>query len=246
MRMVTRLLVASSLLALPAQNLLAQTAVDPSGHWEGSIKAPAMDLTVIIDLAKNGNGELAGTISIPAQHLQGFPLASVTLHGDSVSFQMKGSAPGPRTFTGSLVDGGNVIAGEFAGQAGTLPFSLTRKGDAKFAAAPTSGPIARELEGTWNGTLELDGHPERLVLTMANQPGGTATGTILDLDGSNVEIPIGMAQNGSALTIEIAQVTATYSGVLSAGGRELAGTFTQGSLVLPLTFRRAAAKELRR
>jgi hypothetical protein len=39
---------------------------------------------------------------------------------------------------------------------------------------------------------------------------------------------------------DVASVGASYVGVLNAAGTELAGTWTQGPAVLPLTFRRAA------
>ena len=39
MRAFTRLLLVAALLLVPATSLLAQTAVDPSGHWEGTVQA---------------------------------------------------------------------------------------------------------------------------------------------------------------------------------------------------------------
>ena len=88
------------------------------------------------------------------------------------------------------------MSGEFVTTEGgyTVPFNLERTGDAKIEPAPRSAAIGKELEGTWNGALEFDGKKERIVLKMANQPDGTAAGTILDLDGTNVEIPIAMTQ----------------------------------------------------
>ena len=132
------------------------------------------------------------------------------------------------------------MAGEFVTAEGgyTIPFDLKRTGDALIAAAPRNAAIGKELEGTWNGTVEYQGRKERLVLKCANQPDGTATGTIVDLDGSNMEIPIAMTQKGANVTFEIATVSAAYTAVLA--GNELAGTWTQGGLELRLTMTRAA------
>ena len=80
----------------------------------------------------------------------------------------------------------------------------------------------------------------RLVLKMANQPDGTATGTIVSLDGSGVEIPIAMTQKASSLTVDVASVGATFAGVLNTAGTELAGTWTQGPSAFALTLKRAA------
>ena len=40
MRPFTRMLLVAALLLVPASSLLAQTAVDPSGHWEGTHPGP--------------------------------------------------------------------------------------------------------------------------------------------------------------------------------------------------------------
>jgi hypothetical protein len=187
-----RMLLVAGRLLLGAAWLLAQVAIDPSGHWEGAIAAP--------------------------------------------------SSGG--TFRGIMSEDGKSIAGNFASRDGqySLPFTVTRMGDAKITPTPKSAPIGKALEGTWTGTLEANGKTERLVLRMANQPGGFATGTIVDLDGSGVEIPIGMSQKGSNVTIELPSVGASYAGVLNAAGTEITGTWTQGQgpAVLTLTFRRAA------
>jgi hypothetical protein len=126
-----------------------------------------------------------------------------------------------------------VLAGE------SIPFRLARTGDAKFTAVPKSASIGKELEGTWNGTLETAGGQMRLTLKMANQPDGTAAGTIVSVDGSGVEIPITIKQNAASLAIDLPTVGASFTGVLNPAGTELTGTWTQQSLTLPLTFQRA-------
>lgn len=244
MRPVTRLLLAASLLLVPAPSLLAQTAVDPSGHWTGAIHVPAFDnnqareVNIEVDLARNAKGVLAGTYGQPAGGVKGLPLSAVAVDGNSITFELKVSDGG--LFRGTLSDA-TTMSGAFTTSQGgySIPFSLTRTGDARIAPAPKSAPIGKELEGTWNGTLEVGGKQERLVLKMANQPDGTATGTILDIDGSRVEIPIAMTQNASNVTIDVASVGGSYVAVLN-GGTELVGTWTQGPATLPLTFKRAA------
>jgi hypothetical protein len=123
-----------------------------------------------------------------------------------------------------------------------VPFTLTRTGDATIPPAPKSAPIGKELEGTWKGALDVAGRQMRLVLTMTNQPDGTATGTIASPDGSGVDIPIAMTQKASDLSIEVATVGASFAGVLNAAGTELAGAWTQQGTSLPLTFRRDGGK----
>jgi hypothetical protein len=218
--------------------VLAETAVDPSGHWEGAVNLPGRELEIEIDLAKNSKGDLAGTFGQPQQGVKGLPLSTAAVEGRSVRFVVKADAE-PATFEGVLAVDGKSISGDVAQAGYTLPFSLTRTGDARIAPAPKSAPIGKELEGAWTGTLEAGGRKLRLMLKMANQADGTATGTIVSVDGSGVEIPIAMTQKAGVLTIEVPTVSATYTGVLNAAGTELAGTWKQGPAGLPLTFRRA-------
>ena len=108
-------------------------------------------------------------------------------------------------------------------------------------AAPKSPPIGKELEGAWNGTLDMAGTKMRFELTMSNQPDGAATGSIVEVD-EGLKIPIAsIQQNASALTFEIKSVGASYSGVLNGERTVLTGTYIEGSFTGPLTFKRAAA-----
>ena len=72
MRLFTRMLLLLTLLLMPAQLLMAQTpaAADPSGHWEGTVQIPSMELKIEIDLARNSKGEFAGTFGTPCTKCQ--------------------------------------------------------------------------------------------------------------------------------------------------------------------------------
>jgi hypothetical protein len=246
MNLPRRSILLAALFLVPVPSLRAQIATDPSGHWEGAIQAPGKEVRFEVDLAKNSKGELAGTFSNPAQHIKGYPLTNVALEGRSIRFLLKvTSGGGP--FEGVLSADGRSMSGNFSTATAegnfTIPFSLTRTGDARIDAPPKSAPIGKELEGTWNGTLDVNGKEKRLVLKMSNQPDGTATGSLAAADDA-VEIPIAtITQKSSSLILDVKVVGGSYSGVLNADGTELAGTWTEGSLVLPLTFRRAAASE---
>ncbi|MBI1874097.1 MAG: hypothetical protein HYS05_09440 [Acidobacteria bacterium] len=188
---------------------------------------------------KNSKGELAGTFGNPAQRLRGLPLSKVAVEGKSVRFQI-GRVAGERTFEGALSADGKSISGTYSQSGGSVPFSLTRTGDPRIEAAAKSAPIGRELEGTWNGTLAVDGKQLRFVLTMSNEPDGTATGSIVNLDEGELEIPVStITQAGSNLTLDFKTVGGSYAGALNKEGTELVGTYSQGAFVAPLTFRLA-------
>jgi hypothetical protein len=222
----------------------AQTVVDPSGHWEGSIQVPNHELKFEIDVAKNDNGVLAGTFSSADQHIKGLPLSKLSIEGTSIAFQV---VRPDQPFAGVISADGKSIAGTLTAEGQSIAFNLTRTGDAKIAPPARSAPIGKDLEGTWNGTLAVNGKDMRVVAKMSNLPDGTSMGSIANLDQGGVEIPITtITQKASAVTLTVDAVSGSYEGTLKSDGTELAGTWTQGPLVVPLTFRRAGGTETKK
>ena len=235
MRFALPSLLVVSLLIAPAA-ARAQT-IDASGHWEGTISTPMGEMLFHVDLSKNAKGDVIGTYSRPDNNLAGLPLTRVTLDGRAIGFVLTGNT----IFEGVLQADGKTISGDVTAPIGTAPFTMTRTGVAVFAPAPKNSPIAGEFEGTWNGTLALQGESLRLVLRMTNQPDGTASGTIVSVDRGGLELTLGMTQKASMLTLNSPVVGGDFfTGALNAAG-ELAGTFTQGPVSAPLTFVRAVA-----
>ena len=150
MRAFTRsILVAAPLLLPPAARLVAQTAVDPSGHWQGSLQAPDSPIGFEVDLAKNARGELAGTLSVPSQQIKGLPLINIAVTATAVNFQARSD----QSFGGVLAADGRSMAGQFSVSGGTVAFNMARSGTGEDRSAAESPPIAKELEGTWLGAL---------------------------------------------------------------------------------------------
>lgn len=214
----------------------AQITNDPSGHWEGSITMPFGEVRFEIDLARDDHGKVSGTIGVPEQTLKGLPLTSVAIDRTSVTFSIRGGQGG--IFTGTVSADGRSMAGTASSQEGEAPFDLTRTGDAHIAAAPKSALIGKELEGTWNGTLDVRGG-RRVILRMANQPDGTSSGTLVSVDEGNLELPVVIVHEGSTLCLTSPITGGSYSAVLNAGASQLAGTYTTSQgMALALTLRR--------
>jgi hypothetical protein len=213
----------------------AQSAADPSGHWKGSVEIPGQTLPFEFDLARDPKGQFAGTIS--GTDVKNLPLTKVAISGRSVTLQASSQQP----FKGELSADGKTITGTVVLSGYSLPLELTRTGDARIEPPPTSAPIGKELEGVWEGALNAGRGPLRLILTMANQPGGRATGQIVSVDEGGLMVPIVITQNGSSVSYVATAVPSSWAGVLSADGNELTGTFTQGPVSLPLNFRRGPA-----
>lgn len=228
---------ASGLLALVVSStvMFAQPAAAPSGHWEGAIQVPGQELKIAIDLARRGE-KWDGTISIPAQGLKGLPLLDIASQGDSVSFTISG-VPGTPTFKGTVSKDAKSFAGEFSQGGGTLPFAVTRTGDAKFEPPPASTPIDKALEGAWEGSVNMGGATLRLVLKLSSGPDGRGKAVIVSVDQGGAEVPVAaVIQAGSHLTLAVPAVLGSYEGDLKDG--QLTGTWTQGPTSVPLTFKR--------
>ena len=226
------LFAAALLVASPAA---AQTPT-ASGHWTGVLDTPAQPLDVEVDLKPGTPPAWVGTISIPQQNLKGFPLSSITVDGTSVSFVMA-SVPGTPTFKGTLSADGATLSGDFAQGGGSIPFKMTRKGDAVITPPAKSTAITKELEGTWSGALEVGGQTLRLTLKLANGA-DAATGSIISVDQGGAEIPITtITQAESHLTLELPMIGGKYAGDLKDG--KLVGTWSQGPGSAPLEFTRA-------
>jgi hypothetical protein len=217
--------------------LRAQGPADPSGHWQGAIHVPNQEIAIEVDLARNSTGDTRGTFS--GVNINGYPLSDIAIDGAALTFKLK--IDGGGAFSGKLSADGKVLSGEFTANSGgyILPFDLARSGDAKFEAPAKNPRIAKELEGTWSGTLEVNGAPMRILLKMANQADGTSTGSVANLDQGAVDIPVsGIAQTAANVNIDVKMVNGSFSGAVNAAGTELTGTWSQGTFSAPLTFRR--------
>ena len=175
MSMVSAVLFAAGLAGLVAAPAVSAQTPSASGHWTGVLDTPAQPLDVEVDLKPGTPPAWVGTISIPAQNLKAFPLSSIEVQGTSVSFVMA-NVPGTPTFKGTLAADGATISGDFSQGGGSIPFRMTRKGDAVFTAPAKSTAVTKELEGTWNGSLAAGEQTLRLTLKLANGP-DAATGS---------------------------------------------------------------------
>jgi hypothetical protein len=223
-----------AVLAVTSSLAVAQSAPAPSGHWEGAIQIPGQELKIEVDLFRTSD-KWDGTITIPAQNMKGFPLSAVSTSGDVVTFAIKG-APGDPTFKGTLAKDSKTLTGDFSQGGGTLPFALTRTGDAKIEPAPKSTPITKEIEGSWEGSLDVAGKVLRLTAKLWNQD-GAGKGTLVSVDQGGVEIPIAaVVQEGMRLKLLLPAIAGSYDGEFKDG--QLTGTWTQGPGTLPLVFKR--------
>lgn len=98
---------------------------------------------------------------------------------------------------------------------------------------------AQGLAGNWQGTLEAGGRSLRLVFTVANADGGGLRGVMYSIDQGGQGIPATITAQGSAVRIVVAGINVTFEGSLSADGKSIAGTFTQGGNPIAITLQKS-------
>jgi hypothetical protein len=217
----------AAVVVMLATGATAQTVVEPSGHWEGAISAPFGEIPIAVDIARR-DGQVVAAFSRQDGSVTGFPLSDVEMSGHDLKMTLKANGGG--TMRASVA--GTTMTGSFAAFAGTVPFALTRTGEARFAAPIADKAISQALEGTWIARLAVGADSTTFRMTLANQADGTATGTIADENG--VPVPITFTQDGPRVTIAIPAAHGTFTGTLN--GDTIEGDYTEGSLNAPLTF----------
>ncbi len=93
-------------------------------------------------------------------------------------------------------------------------------------------------EGKWLGTIEAGAAKLRVAITLTKSSNGKWGGSLDSLDQGAMGLPISNVKvEGQRVTLEVPSVRGTYDAKLSADGKDLDGTWTQGS-PLPLKMRR--------
>jgi hypothetical protein len=213
----------------PVGGVVAQTPLDPSGHWEGSITAPFGEIPIALDIARR-DGTLVATFSRQDGSISGFPLSDVAMNGGELKMTLKANGGG--TMRASIT--GTQMTGTFAAFAGTAPFAVNRTGEPRLAAPLVNKAISKSLEGTWTTRLAAGADSTTLRMTLMNQPNGTATGTIADDHG--VEVPVKFEQDGAHVTLEVPAAHSTFTGTLNEDGTAIDGSYVEGPLKTPMTF----------
>ncbi|MBM3814484.1 MAG: hypothetical protein FJW20_22900 [Acidimicrobiia bacterium] len=210
--------------------LLASPLTAQSGHWKGSIQTPNGELDVEIDLAQDGDKGWIGSLSIPSQNAKGLGLLNVAVKEGSISFALK--APGQPRFQGTIDKEGGKMTGQFIQSGTEMTFQLTRTGEAKVEKPVRNAALSKELEGTWEGTLDTPQGSLRLRVVLSNEA-GAGTGSLFSVDQGNTELPIArITQKDAAVILEVPLIDGGFRGELK--GNEMAGEWSQRGNSLPL------------
>ncbi len=227
-----------ALLALSSALAFPQSKPAGAGHWEGTIQTPGGDVEIAVDLGQNDKNEWIGDIDIAQRNMKDAPLTSIKVDGAKITFALF-STPGAPAFAGEIAPDGKAMKGDFTAGDTSMPFTLKWVSDPKVALPAKSAPLAKELEGTWEGTIETPNATLRIQVKLANGADGAA-GTLVSVDQGGMEIPISdIKGEGDKLSFEVKIVGGNYGGTLNKEASTITGTWTQGGNSLPLNLKKA-------
>jgi uncharacterized protein len=234
-----RAILAAAALLLPAA---APAATNPAGRWEGTLKTPNGDLTLIFNLHQEG-GQWAGEMDVPEQHISELPLKDIKVDGAAVGFAF--NAPGEPRFDGNLSKDGKTLSGNFSQGGAVFPLELAWKSEPRaVAAAPANSGEVQVLEGVWEGTLDAGGQQLRLRFHFTRNADGSITGALDSLDQGAEGIPINsIAREGDSVKMEVKSIGGWYEATLDQEGATLTGTWRQAGNDLPLTLKRSKVEK---
>ncbi len=100
---------------------------------------------------------------------------------------------------------------------------------------------AQSIAGTWQGTLPV-GQSPRIVLRIKDAGNGALRGSISFIDRSADALPL-LSTTYRAPDLAAAIGEITFRGRLSADGKSIAGTWTQGNQSFPVSFALATPED---
>lgn len=206
-----------------------------AGDWQGSI---ADKLPVVLHVRVDPNGSLTAALDSPSQGALGLPGANAKLSGTTFSFDVPVVQGG---YTGTLSADGKTITGTWTQSGQSMPLVFHQTATPAELAAVKPSPV----DGDWAGALHAGGVTLRVAFHFHATPDGTIAGSMDSIDQGAMGIACADVKlDGQKLTLAVPAVHGTYEGTLSADGRTLQGTWSQGSpLALDLTREAAAATE---
>jgi hypothetical protein len=215
---------------------LAYAQATPEGHWEGKVAMGDREIGLSLDLAKSAQSSWQASMGLPTENMTGLAVDDVVVNGNSVRFTAVELAMAK--FDLALSAEGS-LKGTMAVPEGPSAVEFKRTGEAKVELIPPSPAVSKELEGDWQGTLQTPGEPFPVVFHFKNQPDKTVLATMDSPARNAMNVPLdSVKQTGDQVDVGIRVAHASFHGVLSKDGTELAGQFTHEGGGMPLTLKK--------
>jgi hypothetical protein len=210
---------------------------DPTGHWEGTLDVNNRQIQLALDLAKNAKGEWIGTVGAVTMNAVGIPISGIAVTGKTVKFTVK-EWPNEPAFDLSLAGEGK-LSGTISTTQGSVPLELKRTGEAKVELSAPSPAVSKELEGDWEGKLDIPSGAFVLVVHFKNQADGTVAATMDSVTQGASGLPLNnVKQTGAQVVFELRRIGGRFEGRLDKSGAKLSGDWSQGPNSVPLTLQK--------
>jgi uncharacterized protein len=211
----------------------AARAQDVVGDWQGTLKAGAAELRLVVHITKSDDGSLKATMDSIDQAANGIPISSISLKDSKLSFT---SAAIHGSYEGTVNKDATEIAGTFT-QGTPLPLDFTRVPKRPDGQHKTVKPS--DIDGAWAGVIDTGTAKLRLVFHITNTEDGLAA-TMDSPDQGVTGLPVtGVTRNASALKLELKQAGAVFEGKIDENLTTIDGTWSQGGGSAPLLLKRA-------
>jgi uncharacterized protein len=200
------------------------------GNWEGQvIVTPQISLRITLQVAKGGDGSLSGTWGSPDQGAKGLPFESLAYADGTLTFSAKTARA---SYKGKMNENGTEIVGEWAQGGKAFVLNFKRVEPSKVVAAP----IPKELEGIWEGKLQVNGgFTLRLDLIVQQDKSGALKATLASPDQGANNIPVSsIGLQGNVLTFESKAIGAKFAGKKNDTENTFDGQFEQFGNSMPL------------
>lgn len=219
----------AALVFSPACAAQAQQVV---GDWQGTLKAGAAELRIVLHIAKDDDGTLKATMDSLDQGANGIPITSISFKDSKLIFRVD-SVHG--SYEGKVNPDGAAIVGTWS-QAQALPLEFKRTINGLKAEIKQAKPS--DIDGTWLGALETGASKLRVAFHITNTEGGL-TATMDSLDQGAKGIPVTtVVRNGSSLKMELRGIGGRFEGRIDKGIATIEGAWTQGGATSPLVLKR--------
>ena len=212
-------------LALISPLSFARQKPSIAGDYVGSLGP----LHLKLHLKTGADGALSGSLDSPDQGASGIACSDFHFDGQSLSFAVP-AVNGK--WNGTVDNQGAVLTGAW-NQGTPVPLNFSR--DTFVPATKLS-----VVDGIWLGTLKAGSQSLRIQLQVKSDASGKESCSTDSLDQGAMGLECAhVVLEGNNFSFDVPVVSGRWSGTLSADGKTLTGTWTQGQ-PLPLNFERQA------
>lgn len=223
-----------SLLALLLASRAGAQPPEMAGDWQGTLKAGAAELRLVLHVARSADGTLAATMDSPDQGVRGLPVSALTLKDGRLTFKVENVRG---TYDGTLSPSGTEVTGTWS-QGQALPLAFTRRAAQRADAPP---PTPSDIDAAWGGTLSTPAGSLRLVFHIANSADGlTATMDSPDQNVRGLSVTT-VTRTGNTLRLELKGIAGTFTGTVADDRQKIDGTWTQAGGSAPLVLTRTTS-----